>query len=314
METSTSTPKDVFLRLFQILSFYLLVISFITLFIQYINVLIPDPLNFYFNSISNTVRLVSAILIVATPSYLISAWFLEKDIKKTPEKRELKIVKWLIYLTLFISALTIVIDLIIFVYNFLSGELNTQFFLKILVVLFVAVAVFGYFIWDLKRTDLKSNTPQILAWILSVVVVASIIGGFFIVGSPAEQRARRFDDQRISSLQMLQGEIVNYWSQKEQLPENLNALQDSISGFIAPLDPETNVSYEYIVKGELSFDICANFTSASNDFSNPEKISSPYDSYQQNWSHKVGRTCFERVIDPELYKNSNEKMPVPVSR
>ncbi len=318
MENIHATPKDVFLRLFHILTFYLLITSFIALFIQYINALFPDPLNFYFNHISSAVRLAAAMLIIATPAYLISAWFLEKDIQKIPTKRELKIVKWLTYLTLFVSTITIVIDLITFVYNFLSGELSTQFFLKILVVLVVAVMVFGYFLWDLKRTDIKSPTPKKLAWILSVVVLTSVMSGFFIIGTPREQRARRFDSERVNNLQTLQNEIINYWTQKETLPENLSLLEDSISGFITPLDPETKSSYEYIIKTPLTFQLCATFKSTSDDINSVGKnISVPYpasyEMYQQNWSHKAERTCFDRTIDPELYKmdsNSNPKIPL----
>jgi len=300
---NNTTPKDVFLRLFYILVFYLMVTSFITLLIQYINALFPDPLNFYFDGISGRILLSTAMLIIATPAYLASAWFLEKDIKKMPSKRESRIVKWLVYLTLFISAITIVIDLITFVYNFLSGELSIQFFLKILVVLLTASAVFGYFLWDLKRTDLKSNAPKILAWVLSFVVALSVAAGFFIVGAPAQQRARGLDAQRVNNLQMMQGEIVNYWTQKEALPENLSLLEDSISGFIAPVDPETGLPYEYAIKSPLSFELCATFKSAG-DNKGPfaGKIISPYGMYQQNWSHQAERTCFERVIDPDLYK------------
>lgn len=313
-----STPKDVFLRLFHILVFYLSVISFITLCIQYINALFPDPLNFYFNGISDAVRLATAMLIIATPAYLITSWLLAKDMEKFAEKREFKLVKWLVYLTLFVSAITIVIDLITFVYNFLSGELTIQFFLKIFVVLIVAVAVFWYFLWDLKRTNLHSRTPKVLAWILSLVVVTSVICGFFIVGTPAEQRNHRFDDQRINDLQSLQSQIINYWTQKETLPLKLTDLQDSISGFMVPTDPETKLSYEYAIKDSLSFELCATFKSSTDARGRAaaQKISSPYDSYQQNWSHKAERTCFNRVIDPELYQKSSpvnaKMMSVPV--
>ena len=73
---------------------------------------------------------------------------------------------------------------------------------------------------------MKSKIPKILAWTLSFVILASIIVGFFIIGMPAVQRDRRFDEQRIENLQMLQSQIVNYWTQKEVLPQNLGGLED----------------------------------------------------------------------------------------
>jgi len=308
-----NTPKDVFLYLLNILTFYISVIGFITLYVQYINALFPDPLDFYFTRMANAVRLSTSILIIAIPIYLLTSWLLGKDLVSNREKRELKLRKWLIYFTLFISAITIIIDLIMFVYNFLSGELTIQFFLKILVVLLVAAAVFGYYIYDLRRKNMKSKAPKILAWALSFVILASIIAGFFIVGTPAEQRKRRFDEQRVENLQILQSQIINYWMQKEVLPQNLSELEDSISGFVVPEDPDSDLPYEYNVIDSLLFELCATFKTSSDDFGSTSKgirAVLPYDSFQQNWSHEAERTCFTRTIDPELYQSerSAEKL------
>ena len=300
-----STPKDVFLHLFNIVTFYLNVIGFITLYVNYINTKFPDALNYYFSGISDGVRWSSSILFVAVPAYLLTAWFLEKDLKAVPEKRELKLRKWLTYFTLFISALTIIIDLMIFVYNFLNGELSMRFFLKVLVVLLVAGAVFAFYLWDLKRKDSSSKIPQILTGVVSVVVLASIIMGFFIVGTPSAQRNRRFDDQRLSDLQILQNQIVDYWTKKEKLPAKLVDLNDDISGLVIPTDPNTKIGYEYNITGALTFELCANFATADTDFglAAGPSYTAPYDrNYQQNWHHTAGRVCFSRTIDPELYK------------
>lgn len=304
--TLRSTPKDVFLHLFNIVTFYLSVIGFITLFIQYINALFPDKLNYYFTGIANGVRWSSSILLIASAAYLLSSWMLAKDLRQMPEKRNLKLRKWLVYFTLFISAITIVVDLMTFVYNFMSGELTTRFILKVVVVLLVAAAVFGYYLWDLKRTNAPTNVPKILAMVLSAVVLGSIVMGFFIIGTPGEQRKRRFDEQRIQELQMIQTEVVNYWVQKETLPAQLTDLENSISGFRVPTDPATNQPYEYIINSDLSFDLCAvfgqqtveeRFNSGGMYYTGPY-----YDPYSQNWSHKAERTCFTRTIDPDLYK------------
>jgi len=301
-----NTPKDVFLHLLNILTFYISVIGFITLYVQYINALFPDPLSFYYTRIANAVRLSTSILIIAVPIYLLTLWLLGKGLASHRARRELKLRKWLIYFTLFISAVTIIVDLIMFVYNFLSGELTIQFFLKILVVLLAAAAVFGYYIYDLRRKNMKSKTPKILAWTLSFVILSSVIASFFIIGTPAVQRERRFDEQRVENLQTLQSQIINYWTQKEVLPQNLGALEDSISGFIVPKDPDSDSPYGYNVIDSLSFELCATFKTSSDDFGPTSKRArtiSPYDSFQQNWSHQAERTCFTRIIDPELYKS-----------
>ncbi|MEK7625590.1 MAG: DUF5671 domain-containing protein [Patescibacteria group bacterium] len=314
-----TTPKDVFLHLFNIVTFYLSVIGFITLYIQYIIALFPDPLNYYFSGIADSVRVSTSILFISVPAFLLSSWLLAKDLKAIPEKRDLKLRKWLIYFTLFISAITIIIDLIIFVYNFLNGELTLQFFLKVLVVLLVAGSVFGYYIWELRRSQAISRIPKILTIAVSAVVVCSIILGFFIVGTPADQRERRFDEQRVSSLQMLQSQIVDYWVRKSALPESTKDLENNISGFIVPTDPGSKADYEYRVLSPLSFELCAVFSRASKESGlagRGMKVPSPYfNSFQQNWDHDAGRFCWTRTIDPDLYKvnKAGTPLPIPVS-
>jgi hypothetical protein len=150
---------------------------------------------------------------------------------------------------------------------------------------------------------------KLLAWIVSGVVLAAIVAAFFAVGSPAKQRLVRFDERRVADLQNIQSRIITYWQQKATLPNQLADLQDDISGFKVPTDPETGQVYEYDVEADLTFELCANFNLAS---SGQEKnVPSPaypefgLDPYSQNWAHGEGRECFTRTIDPELYKPVN---------
>jgi len=250
-QTNNNTPKDVFLHLFNIFTFYLSVIAFITLWVQYVNKLFPDNLTYYFDNISNMFTWSSAVLVITVPAFIITTWLLEKDIKKVPEKKDFILRKWLLYFTLFIAGVTFVIDLITFVMYFFRGELTTRFFLKVLVVLLVAAAVFVYYLWELKRKEKIGNTLKFLSTILAVVVIGSITVGFFVVGTPKEQRNRKFDTERIQDFTNIQTHIIDYWSQKEKLPENLEQLNNDISGFTAPKDPVSGLNYEYNVKGSV---------------------------------------------------------------
>jgi len=314
-----STPKDVFLHLFNIVTFYLSVIGFITLFIQYINALFPDELNYYFAGIASGVRWSTSVLFIAIIAYVVSAWMLEKDLAKTQEKRNLKLRKWLIYFTLFISAVTVIVDLMIFVFNFLEGELDTRFFLKVLVVLVVAVAVFGYYMWDLRRTNGKTNLPKILAIVVLTVSFGSIVAGFFIIGTPTEQRDRRFDTQRTQDLEQIQNIVSDYWMEHDVIPEDLTVLEKETVGFSVPTDPITHEAYEYNVTEELSFELCAVFAQSSDDKLHRNMREEYYapvvykDFYNENWNHDAGRMCFSRTIDPELYKDmKGELLESPV--
>ncbi len=305
------TPRDVFLHLLAVATLYASVVAFITLWWQYVNVLFPDPLGCG-GCVYDPIRFAMATLIVAFPVHIFISWLVGREFRAEPEKREIRVRKWLWYITLFIPAITIIIDLIVLINNFLRGDLTTQFFLKVIVVLAAAAAVFGYYLWDLKKRTTPSNKPKLVAWLASAVILASIIYGFFLVGSPATQRARRFDEQRISHLQQIQNEVINYWTRKGVLPAGLDDLKDTISGFTPPRDPKTSVQYEYLIGGPLTFKLCAVFempdtgSGKAGELRVPSAIDYPY---QQNWSHDKGRTCFERVIDPQLYKNRSVPLP-----
>lgn len=314
-----SSPQDVFLHLLDFAVLYVSVVSFITLLFAYIDYLFPDQLSFYLIGTLSQIRWSSSILIIIFPVYIFVSWMLGKEFKKDPEKRALRFRKWLIYFTLFVAAVTIIVDLIALVFNFYSGELTVKFFWKILIVLLVAAGVFGYYRWELNRTEKKTPWPKNFAWIVSMMVGAAIVGGFFMVGSPATQRARRLDEQRVNHLQAIQSQIINYWQQKNALPGELDDLYDSISGFRPPPDPETDLPYEYVITNEssLTFQLCAAFKTSNSFYNRTLKPLVPernfIDPYQQNWDHTIGRVCFDRTIDPDLY-GIPERKAVPLAK
>lgn len=304
-----TSPKDVFLQLLMMVTLYIGVISLITLSFAYINYWFPDALNYYPSGLLDSIRYSSSMLIVAFPIFLFLSWLIQKDLRKTPEKHELKFRKWLVYFTLLIAAITIIIDLIQLVNRFYGGELTLPFALKILSVLILTGGVFGYYLWDIQHKPHKSKVPATVAWTASAAVLIMIVLGFFVAGSPSHQRQVRMDEQRVSDLQMLQNEIINYWQLKEVLPPNIDALKNEISGFIPPRDPETDMPYEYKGAEPLKFQLCATFNHPSpftaGEFSRPT-ISVPYykgyyGAPNEIWDHNAGPKCFERTIDPEFY-------------
>jgi len=301
-----SSPKDVFMHLLNMIALYASATSILVLLFQYINIYFPDILNPYFDP-GSPMRGAIASLIIIFPVFILTSKFIQKDIEKFPQKSELKIRKWLLYFTLFIAAIIIIGDLVSLIYNFLQGELTIRFFLKIISVLAVAASIFGYYLYELRRKPgVISSKIKIFTRLVIAIVAVIVIVGFFIAGSPFKQRLVRFDRERVNDLQMIQGQIVNFWINKEKLPASLNDLKDNISGFVAPVDPETGNPYEYRVKGNLTFELCANFNFTSKE--GAVNISAPaYPRYgiEENWNHSAGRVCFERNIDPDIYKPKN---------
>ena len=149
-----------------------------------------------------------------------------------------------------------------------------------------------------------SNGMKCFTITIIVIVGIAVIAGFFVVGSPQEERLRRFDDQRVNDLQLLQMELVNYWQNKQVLPASLSLLKDDIKGFVPPKDPQTGFDYGYEAKGTESFSLCADFSRPSLEEMSKPAIAVPMGSYGpgENWQHGAGRICFDRTIDKELYK------------
>ncbi len=303
-----TTPRDLFLHLFNAVAFYASAISAITLLIQYVNVLFPDVLEPYRRiAATESVFWSTAIIFIAYPAYLFTSRAIGRDAATHPEKRALAIRKWITYATLFVSALAVGGDLVALIYNFLRGELTIPFVLKVAAVLLVAGSIFWYVSWEKKQENgsAASRRKQI-ARIATAALVIIVAAEFVIVGTPGQQRRERLDQQRVDNLQALQNQVLNYWIQKEKIPQKAEELEDTISGFRVPRDPDTSEPYEYRPTGALSFELCAVFATIeqNNTLTTPPKpaIAPERRPYAENWDHGAGRTCFTRTIDPELYK------------
>jgi hypothetical protein len=309
-----TTARDFFLWLGAMVSLYVSAVSLIALVFQYINYAFPDELQYYVDPYSGTIRFAIASLIVLFPMFLYLMKHINRDMEKHPEKKDIWIRRWLIYITLFVAGATLAGDLITLINYFLGGDITTRFVLKVVTVFVVIGAIFVYQLYSL-RDYWSEHTAKARALGIGagVAVLATIVGGFFIIGSPQYQRDLRMDQERLRDLQRIQGQVVDYWRETERLPENLEALEDPIVGFTAPTDPETNDPYEYSTTGELTFELCATFEQPSNEqIRQPQIVAPGMTAGDENWSHDAGRTCFERTIDPERVRPfDNNRPPTP---
>lgn len=300
------TAKDFFLHLGAIAAFYASTVALITLLFEVINFAYPKITNayqYYIPSISFQV----ATLIVAFPLFLFLSRLLQKTYAADSSLREAPLRKWLSYITLFIAGAVVAGDLVAILYAFLDGqELTTGFLLKVLALMVITGGIFMYYLREI-RNQIEATERNYWRIIAGAVVLISIILGFVVIGSPADQRERRYDMERVSDLQNIQWQIVNYYQQKESIPSSLEELEEPISGFRVPRDPKTGAPYEYTLIGQSAkaFELCATF--------DQEKISGQQFSVApmyapeismrmgENWDHAAGRTCFDRSIDPDLY-------------
>jgi hypothetical protein len=311
MDKPRTTPKDFFLWAGAMVALYWSVVAFVGLLFDYINYALPSatsyvPVDPYQSGISYEM----ASLIILFPLAIILMRVIHADIRKDPSRSDIWVRRWALFLTLFVAGATMAGDLIVLLTSFLNGsDLTTAFLLKIAVVFLVAAAGFMHFLADFRGYwDSYPRRAHMVGYATGVLVLATIIAGFFIVGTPGEARKMRLDVQKVADLQSVQSQVVYYWQQKKALPMSLADLHDSISGYRAPVDPQTNQPYEYIKTGPLSFQLCADFNAAGSNNNAmegryPTSIAMPYakGGMLDNWQHAAGRTCFERVIDPALY-------------
>ncbi|MDA1038191.1 MAG: DUF5671 domain-containing protein [bacterium] len=280
MAAQNHPGRDFFLHLLAFITLYWSMIALLTILFQVINKLLPDVLQ-YADPTSGPLRWGLSGVIVAYPVFVGVMMFFRNNKIHRP--------KFPIYFTLFVAGLTGIIDFATLVYTLTGGDITTRFILKVLAVLLVVGAVFGYELWNLKRKE-GEMTPKAksLITLSHILVIASVVLGFTFVGTPASQRAQQYDFDRVNDLRSLQYEIMNSYASTGVLPENLTGYRGS-----AIMDPATDMPYEYRVINETTFELCATFDKAGDG-------SDQYGGYavglNENFAHEMGKTCFERTV------------------
>lgn len=318
MSTKAFSPRDFFLWLAAMVTLYVSAFSLGTLLFNYIDILFPDALDatyYYYDPYSATVRFAIASLVIVFPLFLALTRAAHQDIRKNPEKSGLGIRKWLVFLTIFAAGAILTGDLIALVNTFLNGEITTRFILKVLVIIVIAGGVLWYYLSEIRgKWEKDEQLSKIIGGGVAVVVLASIVAGFVLIGTPGDARALRFDQERRNDLQAINLEVAQYWQAKRTLPETLDALAESGLYFDVPTDPETNEAYGYSALSDETFELCATFSRSSDKLDTGTRpVYSPERTWT-NWDYEAGEYCFERTIDPDFYPPLGDEVKVPLVR
>lgn len=140
---------------------------------------------------------------------------------------------------------------------------------------------------------MTASFHRTFGFIATAIVLVAIVWGFVIIGTPGSERARKFDEQRISDLRTINSEILSIVRQgraydpaepfplRRDLPKTLDEVV-TLSQYTRPtiIDAETGAPYEYTVTSGSTFELCAVF----NDVRDLQ-----YDIF---WNHTAGRDCF----------------------
>jgi hypothetical protein len=126
--------------------------------------------------------------------------------------------------------------------------------------------------------------------VVSAVVVAAVVTGFLVLGTPGDARKETFDQKRIEDLSNLRNMIRGYdvRAERDTLPETLDLVQQTAFWKTYGRDPETGEPYGYRKLAPDRFELCATFSTVVTE--------SDLDEYQQGWAHPAGRACFQFAL------------------
>jgi hypothetical protein len=130
------------------------------------------------------------------------------------------------------------------------------------------------------------SRSRVLGTLVTVVVIAAIVVGIVLLGSPAEERARRLDQRRSQDLTGIARAVDLYWTRHASLPTSLEELQKAPGAEIRSADPTTGDAYEYRPLDGSRYELCARFEHESARAGGPPGGGI--------WSHGAGRHCFQR--------------------
>lgn len=288
--------RDAFFHLLTFTTLYSTVIATIVLLFQYLNRLLPDAASYGYYEDFSGIRWSLAVVMVSFPLFIFFSRILHREFMKHPEKLMSGIRRWLTYLTLFVTACTLIGDVITLFFYLLDGELSTRFILKVLTVLLMSGLPFWYYFSVIRMEGAKyAQSPVHRTFFGSMCVIVPLVflWGIVIVGSPMYGRQQRFDEVRVNHLRQINEEILNqvYGDTRYAVPASVKQLPRPLPKDLATVaqnaqyhklsltDPDTAAPYEYTVRG-TEYDLCATFD-----------LERGLDS-DIFWNHPAGHHCF----------------------
>ncbi len=309
IDKTVKGPKALFWYLTLFFSLGLTAFNTGGLWFQYINKLFPQEVvggivATAFNQ--SALKFNIASLIVATPLFFLFAYLVRRALKANNLDPKNKIRVWTTYIILFLSIAIAVGDLITTVYRVLDGDYTIRFLLKALSILIIVVWIFTYYWLEIRsaKSLADSKVPKTMAIVTAVVITLSFIGSFFIVDPPAVARARAYDRTRVNSLSEIRYTIENYYRQSGKLPASLEILREQNS-YLGLTDPKTQKPYQYNIKGDIDFELCAEFETSNREITDQQDYS-----YGPSFLHDSGLDCLELNIPLDL-TNEVKALPVP---
>ena len=145
-------------------------------------------------------------------------------------------------------------------------------------------------------------------------VVAAVVFGLALLGSPAEERERRIDDRRVTDLHGIAAAADLYRTRHGRLPASLDDLAAEPGFRISTRDPTSSEMYGYRALDDGRYEVCATFATDSGGPTRSASIiqrscqgchgpgspvatraddpAAAHLGFRDLWAHGSGRQCF----------------------
>ena len=308
-----NSAKFAFLYMLSLVALGFTAISVGQVAFQIINKKFPDLLNQYLHQFdSGNLKFAIAAIIIAAPIYYLTTWQINKNLYSGALAKESGVRRWLTYFILFVASVTIIGWLIGVIFNYLDGELTAKFILKSITAIIIAMIVFSYYLYDIRREELVGKSDRLILFYFGgslALVLAALIAAFYYAPTPTETRNIRQDQEIINRFNQIDGAINGYLQQEKKLPKSLEDLTTD-RRFLLESDTKDTVTgeqFEYhIVREREQYKLCATFLT---DNRNKNDVQYNYDG--ERWPHESGRQCLlQRVY--QLDAPAEKTIPLPV--
>lgn len=296
-------PKFAFYYLLSLVALVFTSFSIGMIIFSIIDKTIVDALSFSYNIHNNgSLRFGIAALIISAPIFFLCVRAINRNLKKGYMDKDGALRNWLTYFILAVSAVIILGSFVGVIYNFLEGETTLKSILQFATVMVIAALVFSYYMYDIKRNEIKKKDWIINIFLITslVIILAVFVASWFFIESPKTAHNRRIDDKLLNNINSVENYINNYYDLKKELPNNIEQVikeVDIYANYSIFVDPETKQEIEYHKLGEKEFELCANFRVDSYEYLDRKNVP-VYDRYQfdkidKTKIYKSGWNCFK---------------------
>ena len=156
MGADKNNAKFAFFYMLSLVALVFVAISVGMIIFQIINKEIVDIINQYSGRYSDSqMKFAISALVVAAPIFYIASRQIFKSLFSGALDEEAGVRRWLTYLILLVAIIVMIGWLIAILNGFLDGELTTKFFFKAIAALLIAGSVFSFYLYDVKRENIK---------------------------------------------------------------------------------------------------------------------------------------------------------------